>query len=69
MLCNLCCLPYLLSLTKSVSAKLGVLYCLRQHFSPAKVLTIYKSLARPCMEGGREERAMRARVAAAWGRW
>ncbi len=38
------------SVAKSASAKLGVLYRLRQHFSPFQMLTTYKGLVRPCME-------------------
>ncbi len=38
------------SLSKSDSAKFGVLYRLRQHFSLSQMLTIYKGLIRPCME-------------------
>ncbi len=38
------------SLSKSASAKLGVLYRLQQHFSPSQVLTIYKGLVLPCTE-------------------
>ena len=38
------------SLTKSASTRLGVLYRLRQFFSPTQLLTIYKGLVRPRME-------------------
>ncbi len=38
------------SLTKSASAKLGVLYRLRRYFSLSQMLTIYKGPVCPCME-------------------
>ncbi len=38
------------SLTKSTSSRLGVLYCLRQFFSSAQLLYIYRGLVRPRME-------------------
>ena len=38
------------SLAKSVSEKLGVLCRLYQFFSPYQLLTLYRSLIRPCME-------------------
>ncbi|XP_050717656.1 uncharacterized protein LOC126999291 [Eriocheir sinensis] len=41
---------HILSLTKSASSRLGVLYCLRQFFSPAQLLSIYKGIVRPRME-------------------
>ena len=38
------------SLAKTASKKLGVLWRLRQHFSPPQLLTLYRGLIRPCME-------------------
>ena len=38
------------SLAKSASMKLGVLWRLRQFFSPHQLLTLYRGLIRPCME-------------------
>ena len=38
------------SLAKSASMKLGVLWRLRQFFSPPQLLSLYRGLIRPCME-------------------
>ena len=38
------------SLAKTASKKLGVLWRLRQHFTPSQLLTLYRGLIRPCME-------------------
>ena len=58
------------SLTKSASSRLGVLYRLRQFFSPAQLLSIYRGLVRPRMEyashvwGGSTHTALLDRVEA-----
>ncbi|XP_050710739.1 uncharacterized protein LOC126995293 [Eriocheir sinensis] len=58
------------SLTKSASSRLGVLYCLRQFFFPAQLLSIYRGLVRPRMEyashvwGGSTHTALLDRVEA-----
>ena len=41
---------HILSLAKSASSRLGVLYRLQPFFSPHQLLTIYRGLVRPCME-------------------
>ncbi len=39
-----------MSLVKSASSKLALLYCLYQFFSPHQLHTIYRGLVCPCME-------------------
>ena len=41
---------HIISLAKSASKKLGVLYRLRNYFSPSQLLSLYRGLVRPCME-------------------
>ena len=42
--------PHISSLTKAASQKLGVLFRLRQFFSPHQLLALYRGLVRPCLE-------------------